>query len=76
MCIEMSKAKEAYSLTDLESAYFAYVWIGQNIEYDNFGDNYRNSSNGASITYKEGKGGPIGIIGLFNTICNQIQLLV
>ena len=74
MCIEMSKAKEAYSLTDLESAYFAYVWIGQNIEYDNFGDNYRNSSNGAAITYKEGKGGAIGITGLFNTICNLLNI--
>ena len=70
----MSKAKDDYSLNDIESAYLAYAWIGQNIEYDNFGDNHGNSTNGVANIYKEGKGGAIWITGLFNTICNLLNI--
>ena len=38
MALEMSSAQDQNSMTDAESAYFAYKWIGQNIDYDI--DNY------------------------------------
>ena len=63
MFLEMSNAKEDNSLNDAESAYFAYKWIGQNIEYDCLGNIFGNSSTFPETTYKDGKGGEIGISG-------------
>lgn len=74
MCIEMSKAKEAYSMTEIESAYFAYEWISQNIEYDCYGKNLGNATTEPVTTYKEGKGGDIGIAALFNIICGLLNI--
>ena len=72
--IEMSKAKEEYSMTDEESAYFIYKWIAQNIATDCIGIMLGNSSGEAVTTYREGKGGPIGISGLFNTLCSLLNV--
>ena len=69
MVVEISKAKKDYAMTDAEAAYFAYKWIGQNIEIDCLGNKYGNSSTNYATTYEEGKGGYIGITGLFNALC-------
>ena len=72
--LEMSKAKEEYSMTEEESAYFIYKWISQNIATDCIGIMLGNSSGEAVTTYREGKGGPIGISGLFNTLCSLLNV--
>ena len=74
MILEMSKVKEEYEMNDAEAAYFVYKWIGQNIEIDCLGNKYGNSSTIPATTYKEGKGGYIGISGLFNTICSFLDI--
>ena len=74
MFIEMSNAKKENSLNDVESAYFAYKWIGQNIEYDCVGNKFENSTTLPATTYKTGKGGDIGIAGLFNMICGFLDI--
>ena len=65
MVNEMLKAKIKFSMNKVESAYFIYKWIAQNIEYN---CNYNIEEDGPaeiSLAYKEGKGGTIGITGLF-----------
>ena len=68
MCLEMSKFKSSYSLKDEESAYLAYKWIIRNIIYDTKGEKEGNSTTDIATVYKEGKGGSIGISGLFKTM--------
>ena len=74
MILEMSNVKKEYAMTDAEAAYFVYKWIVQNIEIDCLGSKYGNSTTLAATTYKEGKGGYIGISGLFNTICSFLDI--
>ena len=74
MALAMSNAKEDYLMTDVESAYFAYKWITQNIELDCLGKVFGNSSTLPTTTYKDGKGGEIGIIELFNMICSFLDI--
>ena len=74
MALAMSNAKEDYKMTDAESAYFAYKWIGQNIEYDCLGKNLGNATTLPTNTYKDGKGGEIGISELFNTLCGFLNI--
>ena len=74
MALAMSNAKEDYKMTDVESAYFAYKWIGQNIEYDCLGKNFGNATTLPVNTYKDGKGGEIGISELFNTLCGFLNI--
>ena len=38
MILEMSNVKKEYAMTDAESAYFVFKWIGQNIEIDCLGN--------------------------------------
>ena len=72
--LEMSNAQDKNSMTDAESAYFAYKWIGQNIEYDCLSNKFGNSSTLPATTYKNGKGGEVGISALFNMICNFLNI--
>ena len=72
--IEMSKVKEEYSMTEPEIAYFIFEWITQNIQSDCISINKGNSSTDAATTYKEGKGGPIGISELFNTLSSFFNI--
>ena len=65
---------EDYLLTDVESTYFAYKWIAQNIELDCLGKVFGNSSTLPTTTYKDGKGGEIGITELFNMICGFLNI--
>ena len=74
MILQMSNIKTKYAMTDAESAYFVYKWIGQNIEIDCLGNKYGNSTTLPGNTYKEGKGGYIGISGLFDTICSFLDI--
>ena len=74
MALAMSSAKEDYKMTDIESAYFAYKWIGQNIEFDCLGKRLGNSTTLPTNTYKDGKGGEIGISELFNMICSFLDI--
>ena len=74
MSLEMSNAKKEKSMNDAESAYLVYKWIGQNIEYDCLGNKFGNSTTLPATTYKEGKGGDVGISGLFNTICGFLNI--
>ena len=74
MILEMSNVKDEYALTDVEAAYFVYKWMGQNIEIDCLGSKHGNSTTLPATTYKEGKGGYIGISGLFNTICSFLDI--
>ncbi len=72
--IEMSKSKENYELTEIESAYFAYKWIIQNIEFDKKSFDNGNDLTGLVTTFKEGKGGAIGISALFNSLCGLLNI--
>ena len=71
---EMSKVKEQFSLTNLETAYFVYKWIALKIEFDCKSFSLGNSSELEVTVYNEGKGGPIGIAQLFNTFCNILEI--
>ena len=74
MSNEMLNAKIEYSMNEEESAYFVYKWIAQNIEYN---CNYiieEDSSAEISLAYKEGKGGTIGITGLFTRLCELLNV--
>ena len=74
MCKEMVKAKIRYSLNKAESAYFVYKWISQNIEYN---CNYILDEDiplEIYLTYKDGKGGAIGISGLFKSLCEFLNV--
>ena len=67
----MSSFKSTYSLNDAESAYLAYKWIEQNIEYD---ENDEEQGNSSATVYKAGKGGVIGITELFKTMCDRLKI--
>ena len=74
MCLEMSKFKSTYTLNEAESAYLAYKWISQNIEYDYDDEKQRNSTKEIAKVYKTGKGGVIGITGLYKTMCDRPKI--
>ena len=69
MAVEISKEIEQYSMTEAETAYFIFKWIGQNIDYDCYGSNHGNIISESYMVYREGKGGEFGISDLFNTMC-------
>ena len=74
MCLQMSSFKSSYSLNDAESAYLVYKWIAQNIEYDKDDQKQGNSSTAIATVYKTGKGGHIGITGLFKIMCGHLKI--
>ena len=74
MALEMFKVKEKYLMSEAESVYFAYKWIAQNIEIDCRTDKQGEIITEGYITYREGKGEEIGILGLFNTICGLLNI--
>ena len=69
MVIQMFKAKEDFSLNDVESAYFAFKWIAKNINYQRVkGDNDQVN------VYNSGIGSHVGISTLFNTMCKILKV--
>ena len=74
MGLEMSKFKSSYSLKDEESAYLVYKWIIRNIIYDTKVEKQGNSTTDIATVYNEGKGGSIGISGLFKTMCDLLKV--
>ena len=74
MVNEMNKAKIKYSMNKVESTYFIYKWITQNIQYN---CNYiieEDNPTEIILTYNEGKGGTIGITGLFTRLCELLNV--
>ena len=71
MVTEMSKAREQYSMSEGEVAYFVYKWVAQNIEID-----CREDENIIEpyITYREGKGKELGILSLYDTMCGLLSI--
>jgi transglutaminase/protease-like cytokinesis protein 3 len=61
-------------LNEAESAYLAYKWISQNIEYDYNDEKQGNSTKEIAKVYKTGKGGVIGITGLYKTMRDRLKI--
>jgi transglutaminase/protease-like cytokinesis protein 3 len=60
-------------MNKVESAYFIYKWIAQNIEY-NWDYNIEGDIlTETFLTYNEGKGGAIGISGIFKRLCELLS---
>ena len=74
MINEMLNDKIKYSMNEAESSYFAYKWISQNIEYNCNYTIEEESSTEIILAYNEGKGGTIGITGLFNRLCELLNV--
>ena len=74
MVNEMSKIKDLYSMTEVETAYFIFKWISRRIEYDCYGENHGGIITEPFETYKEGRGGGEGITGLYTTICGFLNI--
>ena len=68
MFIQMTKAKEEYSLSEADSAYLAYKWIELNIKWED------SDNEDLGSIYNSGKGSPFGISTLFNTICSYLEV--
>jgi len=56
MCEAMANAKKKFSLSDGESAYLAYKWLGENIVYDCYALNHGGIDHSEDGTYYKGKG--------------------
>jgi len=74
MCLQMSKTKETYNLSDSESVYLIYKWIAQNIEYDCYNVNQGIYENATVPTYNNGKSSHLGISNLFITMCSYFKI--
>lgn len=74
MCNEMIIAKIRNSMNEAESAYFVYKWISKNIEYNCDYTIEEENQNEVFLTYKEGKGGAIGISSLFKRMCEFLDV--
>ena len=74
MSNEMVKAKNKNSMNKAESSYFIYKWITQNIEHNCNYTIEEESSNEIILIYNEGKGGAIGITGLFKRLCELLNV--
>jgi hypothetical protein len=74
MCAAMKSAKQSYSLSEAESAYLVYKWLGQNIVYDCYALNHGGIDHSGSGTYSKGKGVCSGYAELFETMCDYLGL--
>ena len=57
-----------------ESVYFIYKWIAQNIEYNCDYNIEGDILTETFLTYNEGKGGTIGISGIFKRLCEFLSV--
>lgn len=67
--IGMSKAKDEFELNDVESAYLAFRWIAQNIEYESIEGNQDLTN-----VFNSRKGNSAGISSLFNRMCTYMKV--
>ena len=74
MVNEMNKAKIKYSMNKVECAYFVYKWIAQNIQYNCDYIIEEENPTDIILIYNEGKGGTIGITGLFKRLCEFLNV--
>ena len=68
MASEIILSKIKYSMNKEESAYFIYKWISQNIEYKCDYNIDGEILTETFLIYNEGKGGAIGISGLYKSL--------
>ena len=74
MCSAMKSAKQLYTLSEAESAYLVYKWLGHNIVYDCYSVNHGGIDYSGSGTYSKGKGVCAGYAHLFETMCDYLGL--
>ena len=74
MCSSMKSAKQSYSLSEAESAYLVYKWLGNNIVYDCYALHHGGIDHSGSGTYSKGKGVCSGYADLFETMCDYLGL--
>lgn len=72
MLISMSNEKKENNLTDIESAFLIYMWIGENIEISCYKIYAEDES--PTTVYKNGIGSVTGISSLFNTMCSHLNI--
>ena len=72
MIISMTNQKIRNNLTDIESAFLIYMWIGQNIQINCYKKYIKDES--ALNVYNSGIGGVIGISSLFNIMCSYMKI--
>ena len=72
MCSAMSKAKIKYSLSEAESAYLVYKWLGENIEYDCYALHHGGVDHSGLGTYNKGKGVCSGYSEIFVTMTKSL----
>ena len=73
MRFAMTNTKFVFSLTDVETAYFIYKWIAENIEYD-CSPNSEEINESGGIVYKKGKGSSSGISDLFKIMTTYLYV--
>lgn len=69
MCNTLAKTKEKYSLNDAESAFFAYKWITENIDFD-----WNQKNRNTAVIYDLGKADSDGISALFSLFCSYFNI--
>ena len=73
MRFEMTNTKFVFSLTDIETAYFIYRWITENIDYDCSHNSEEINELGGSV-YTKGKGSSSGISDLFTILTKYLYI--
>ena len=73
MSLSMADEKEKNSLTDAETAFLIYKWIAKNIAIDCYYYLYKYEQSDLEL-YKSGKGQPLSISSLFNTMCSFLKI--
>lgn len=74
MISRMQNAQKIYSLTEAESAYLVYKWIGSNIVYDCYALNHGGIDYTEAGTYKKGKGVCAGYSYIYETMSKSLGL--
>lgn len=69
MIIQMTKAKEKYEFSEVESAYLVFRWIIRNIKLEG-----PEGNKDPAIVYNSGQGSSIGISSLFSRICSFLEV--
>ena len=71
---KISKLKEEYSMTEVDTVYLIFKWISRTLQYDCYGKNHGGIITEPFETYKKGKGGYEGLTQLFTIICGFLNI--
>ena len=74
MCSLMKNAQKDFELSESESAYFVYKWIGENIAYDCFAYVHGGINPSETFAYNNGKGICNSFSLMYITMCNALGL--